>query len=157
MIYQGPWLLGYIADTAAADFTYGFFHFPRFPDGHPDSQRDVVAGIDALWVSASSAHHEKIGQLLSGFTDPATQMDYILKTRNISAMNGVEPPPDRAGDMIWQIADAMKQTGEVIPWWDISLLPPRVSETMMSHSQKLLIGETSPQDFAASLDTAAGR
>lgn len=157
MIYQGPWLLGHITDTAPKDFSYGFFHFPRFPDGNPDSQRDVVAGIDALWVSAKTVHPETVGAFLKGFTDASKQLDFVLATNSVSAMADIEPPRERVGDMVWQISAAMKQTGAVIPWWDVSLLPPKVSETMLNLSQKLLLGEISPEAFAAELDRVAGK
>jgi raffinose/stachyose/melibiose transport system substrate-binding protein len=157
MIFQGPWLLGYIQGTAPEDFAYDFFIFPSFPDEEPEFQGLVMAGIDALWVSSSSASPEAAAQFLNGFSEPATAADFAVKTQNFSVVKGITPPAGQEDDPLWQLAEVAASAPGYSPWWDASGLPAEVNAEMLAMSQGLFAQEITPEDFVARLDAAAGR
>jgi len=157
MIFQGPWLLGYITDTAPEDFDYGFFVFPSFPDEDPANQGLVMAGIDALWIAANSPNAEAAADFLNGFADPDRAVDFAVDTQNISVIKGIVPPAGTEDDVLWQLGEVAGAAPGYSPWWDASGLPPEVNDEMLAMSQGLFAGEISPEDFVARLDKAAGR
>ena len=157
MIWQGPWLLGYVPETAPEGFDYSFFIFPSFPDENPDYQGLIMAGVDALWISATSAHPEAAAEFLNGFADPEIAIDFAVKTQNVSVIKGVVPPAGQENEVIWQLGQVASQAPAYSPWWDISGLPPAVNDEMLNMSQGLFVGEISPQEFVDRLEAAAGR
>ena len=157
MIFQGPWLLGYIGDTAPEDFDYGFFVFPGFPEEDPDFQGLVMAGIDALWISKSSPNAAAAAKFLDGFSDPGRAADFAVKTQNISVVNGITPPAGSEDDVLWQLGEVAAAAPGYSPWWDASGLPPAVNDEMLAMSQPLFAGEITPDEFCRRLEKAAGR
>jgi raffinose/stachyose/melibiose transport system substrate-binding protein len=157
MIYQGTWMLGRILEQAPEDFEFGFFNFPSFSDGNPDSQSDVMAGMDAMWISANSENPEAAAEFLNGFADPERALEFIVKTQNIPAVNGITAPAGQEEEVLWKLTDLTSKATGVFPWWDISALPPAVNEEMMSMGQALLLGEITPEEFTQRMDAAAGR
>ena len=89
IIFQGPWMLGYIATDAPKDFDFGFFNFPSYADGPADSQQDVLGGFDALWVSANTKHPEAVATFLNSFADKDTAVSFQKDTQNISVIKEV--------------------------------------------------------------------
>lgn len=157
MIYQGTWMLGNITDQAPTDFEFDFFIFPSFTDGNPSSQGDIMAGIDAMWISTNTKYPEIAAEYLNGFADPERALEFVLNTQNIPAVKSVTAPAGQENDVLWRMANLISSASGVSPWWDISALPPAVNEEMISMGQGLLIGEISPEEFAKRLDIAAGR
>lgn len=155
MIYMGPWMVGTIASTAPEDFDYGVFAFPSFPDGDPDSQTDVMAGVDALWRSATSTAPEVADTFLASFADPATQQDFVLATQSIPAFTGVTVGDDPDAP-IARIAALSETAAHAFPWWD-NALAPEVANAMLTNSQAFLAGDMTPEAFGQAMDEAAGR
>jgi raffinose/stachyose/melibiose transport system substrate-binding protein len=111
IIFQGSRLLGHV-QSAPADFDYGFFIFPSFPDQDPKNQGMIMAGIDALWISAKSPDAEAAAEFLNGFRNPDTAIDFAINTQNVSAIKGVEPPEGQENETVRQLGDvASKATG----------------------------------------------
>ena len=54
-------------------FDYDLFDFPSISGGDPDAQTDMMAGLDALFVSSSTKNAEAVGQFLSGFSERFAQ------------------------------------------------------------------------------------
>jgi raffinose/stachyose/melibiose transport system substrate-binding protein len=156
MMFMGPWLIGLIADGAPKDFRYGFFKFPSFPDGDPSSQQDLMAGVDALWLSANSKSPEAAGAFLKGFTETATQVDFDIKSQSVSSVQGVAEKAGKPNDPIIKMTKLSEKAPQAFPWWDAAL-PPKIANAMLNNSQALLAGKMSPADFANAMDEAAGR
>lgn len=154
MIYMGPWMLGLIAADAPPDFDYGFFAFPSFADGDADSQTDVMAGVDALWMSSTSDAQDAAGAYLAGFTDPETQLGFSLDTQSVSAVAAVAERGE-GDDRILEMARLSEAAQHAFPWWD-NALAPEIANVMLGNSQALLAGDMSPQDFGQAMDEAAG-
>jgi len=152
IIYQGPWMLGRIAELAPEGFEYGTFSFPSFADGDPDSQTDFMAGIDALWISSTTEHPEAAAEFLSGFYEPENAVSYMFDTQNISPVAGVVEEAQAAGEdaPILALAEGISNAAHVFPWWDFAL-PKPISEDMLSMSQGLFIFEITPEEFAQRL------
>jgi raffinose/stachyose/melibiose transport system substrate-binding protein len=156
MIFQGPWLLGYV-QSAPEDFDYSFFIFPSFPEQDPKFQGLIMAGIDALWISAKSPHPEAAAEFLNGFSEPDVAVDFAIKTQNVSAIKGVKPPAGHENDTVWQLGEVASTATGFSPWWDIAGLPPAVNDEMLNMSQGLFAQEITPQEFVDRLEKAAGR
>lgn len=157
MIYMGPWIIAITEDSAGDDFDYGLFDFPSVPDGAADSQQDIMAGLDALFVSSSTDHPEAVGEFLSGFSEPATAQRFMIETHNISVVQGVQEQVVASGEgneKLLQLADLMAAAEHTYQWWDW-LLPPVVAEEMLNLSQPLSLGEVTPEEAAARLEQAA--
>ena len=152
MIFMGPWLVSTIK-TEEGPENWGFFNFPTFADGDADAQTDVMAGVDGQWIAKTSAHPDEAGEFLKGFIDPATALDFMIKTDSISSVNGIIP---QAGDQtpIVQVWEAATGAAHAYPWWDQALVP-KISDAMMSQSQALLDGGVTPEAFAQGMDDAA--
>lgn len=155
MIFQGPWMLGYIKDGMPADAQIGLFAFPKFPDGKPDAQTDVQGGADALWVSSNSKHPEAAVKFLNGFTDPKTALSFMNDTQNISVIKGVLEGAPSDG-LVPQMVGLVNQAAHVAPWWDATL-PAPVTEELLNNMQALFAREITPEAFVALLQAAAGR
>jgi raffinose/stachyose/melibiose transport system substrate-binding protein len=156
MIYMGPWMVGTIADTAPEDFDYGFFSFPSFSDGDPDSQDDIMAGVDALWMSSDTKSESDAGRFLQGFTTEKSQTSFVEESGSVSAVEGfAEQAPD-SDDPIIQMAKLSETAPHAFPWWDAAL-PPKTGNAMLNNSQALLAGKMSPEEFGKAMDEAAGR
>jgi raffinose/stachyose/melibiose transport system substrate-binding protein len=155
MIYMGPWMLGTIASEAPEDFEFGYFAFPSFSDGDPASQTDVMAGVDALWVSSSTAAPDAAGAFLAGFAEPEAQLDFSLDTQSVAATTSVAESATDDAEII-RMAKLAESATNAFPWWD-NALAPEVANVMLGNSQALLAGEMSPEAFGQAMDEAAGR
>jgi raffinose/stachyose/melibiose transport system substrate-binding protein len=80
MLYMGPWAIALTEEQAPPGFEYDLFDFPSFEGGASDSQRDMMAGIDALFVSASTKHPKEVGLFLSKFSAPDTARQFMIET-----------------------------------------------------------------------------
>jgi len=160
MTYMGPWMLARVQEAAAEGFEYGVFHFPSVTDGDPDSQTDIMAGVDAYFVAATTKHPDAVREFLAGFLEDETATSFMVDTKNISVVQGVvqrvASRNDPATRGVLSLAEELGRARHSYQWWDW-LLPPKVSEEMLSLSQSLSLGEVSPSDFAKRLDKAAGR
>jgi raffinose/stachyose/melibiose transport system substrate-binding protein len=153
MIYMGTWMTGNIANDAAEDFEYGIFHYPSFPDGDPDSQTDIMSGIDAAWISADCPHIDVAAEFLQGFYDPDNAMWFLEETGNIPSVAGVVEQAKTEGfdSPALLLAEASAGAAHAYAWWDW-LLPPAITEEMLSMSQGLFSGDISPQEFAERME-----
>jgi len=154
MIFMGPWMVGDIQSGAPKGFSYGFFNFPSVPGGNPASQKDIMAGVDALWISAKSSHKDVAGAFLKGFTQPKTQLAFDLQSQSISSVNGVAERATNKKNPIVQMTKLAESATHAFPWWD-SALPPKIANVMLNNSQALLAGKMSPQAFGKAMDKAA--
>lgn len=156
MIFMGPWMVGTIADSAPDDFEYGFFSFPSFSDGDPSSQDDIMAGVDALWISADTKHPSDVGAFLKGFTTKKAQVGFVEESGSVSAIQGVAEEAGDPDDPVVQMTKLSESAPQAFPWWDAAL-PPKVANAMLNNSQALLAGKISPEDFGKAMDEAASR
>lgn len=154
IIYQGPWLLPRISAEAPAEFRFGVFKFPSFRDGEPGSQQDVIAGFDALFVSARSQKSAAIATFLNSFADPDSALSFARETQSVSvirsALSAGMNPIDN------EIARLIASAPHISPWWD-NYLPNVVAEQATRTIQGLFDGSISPQAYLAGMDKAAGR
>jgi raffinose/stachyose/melibiose transport system substrate-binding protein len=156
MIFQGPWMLGYIATGAPEGFEYGFFNFPSFPEGPADSQQDVVGGFDAMFVSAKTAHPEAVAAFLNSFAEQKAAVSFMKDTQNISVIKDALAATSGSNDVIAQIASAVAKAPAITPWWD-NYMPPPVHEESTRLIQGLFDGTVTTADYLAAMDKAAGR
>ena len=156
IIFQGPWLLGRIAANAPSDFSFGVFNFPSVPGGAADSQRDVVGGFDALFVSSEGGKKaEAVAAFLNGFSDKDAALSFMNETRNIPVVKAALDvgPSDPA---LKTIASFAAQAPHITPWWD-NALPNGVAEEATRTIQGLFDGSVAPDAYLAGMDKAAGR
>jgi len=156
MIFQGPWMLGYIATDAPKDFQYGFFNFPTFEDGAADSQQDVVGGFDAMFVSANTKHPEAVAAFLNSFAEKDAAVSFMMETQNISVIKDALAATSSSNDIVAQLARAVAKTPAITPWWD-NFMPPTVVDESTRLIQGLFDGSVSPKDYLTKIDKAAGR
>lgn len=154
IIYQGPWMLGYIQDGAPEDFEFGIFSFPSFSDGNPDSQTDIQGGVDALWITSSSQNPEAAAEFLNGFAVPENAISFAVETQNISVIRSVEEQ-GLEGVLGTMVAET-NRAADIVPWWDVAL-PAPVAEASLNNIQALFAGEMTPQTYAEALEAAAAR
>lgn len=154
IIYQGPWLLPRIAADAPNDFSFGVFKFPSFADGEPSSQKDVLAGFDALFVNARTSKTAAIATFLNSFADPSTALSFMRETQNISVIKSAAGTAMSPIDS--QIVRLIASSPQVSPWWD-NYLPNVVAEQATRTIQGLFDGSVSPQAYLEGMDKAAGR
>jgi raffinose/stachyose/melibiose transport system substrate-binding protein len=157
MLYMGPWAISLTEEQAPAGFEYDVFDFPSFEGGASDSQHDMMAGIDALFVSASTKHPKEVGEFLSKFSAPDTARQFMIETDSISTIKGVLEDVIKSGKAnkkLTRVADFLSKTDHTYQWWDW-LLPPAPAEEMLNLSQPLAEGTVTPEDAAARLERAA--
>jgi raffinose/stachyose/melibiose transport system substrate-binding protein len=157
MIYMGPWIIAIAESNAAEGFRYDLFDFPSFSDGKPDSQTDMMAGLDALFVSKSTKSPEAVGKFLAGFSEPETASRFMIETNNMSTVKGIADEVIKSGkanEKLARLAGFLAGAGHTYQWWDW-LMPPKVAEEMLSISQPLSVGDISPEDAAQRLERAA--
>jgi raffinose/stachyose/melibiose transport system substrate-binding protein len=156
MIYMGPWIIS-IAKEQAKTLDYGLFDFPSIPAGKAEAQTDMMAGLDALFVSKSTKNAKAVGEFLSGFSKPETARWFMIETNNISTVKGVLEDVIKSGqasEKLASLAQLMANAGHTYQWWDW-LLPPVAAEAMLSVSQPLSTGNLTPEQAAAQLESAA--
>lgn len=157
MIYQGPWMIAIAEGDGPPDLDFGMFRFPRFENGNPTSQRDMMAGLDALFVSSSTSNVDAVGTFLSGFSDPEVAFRFMVETNNISPIRGVSQSVVESGEAnekLIALATMLADSEHTYQWWDW-LLPPAVAEAMLDMSQPLAIGQITPEEAAARMEEAA--
>lgn len=154
IIYQGPWLLPRIASDAPTDFRFGVFKFPSFADGEPSSQKDVLAGFDALFVNAKTPKTAAVAAFLNSFADPAIAQSFMRETQNVSVIRSAVTAGMNPIDN--EIARLISSAPHVSPWWD-NYLPNVVAEQATRTIQGLFDGSIAPQAYLAGMDKAAGR
>ncbi len=154
IIYQGPWLLPRIAADAPTNFSFGVFKFPSFRDGEPGSQKDVIAGFDALFVNAKTQKTAAIAAFLNSFADPGTAQSFLRETQNVSVIRSAVTAGMNPIDN--EIARLITSAPHVSPWWD-NYLPNVVAEQATRTIQGLFDGSIAPQAYLAAMDKAAGR
>ncbi len=152
MIYQGPWMMGYIVDEAPEDFEFGIFNFPSFKDGNPSSQNDIMAGVDALWITANSRHPEAAAKFLNGFAERENAISFMNETKNVSVIKGVTEYAD--DEVIKLMVAEASKAPHFMPWWDIHL-PAQISEAILNNIQALFAREITPEQFAQLVQAAA--
>jgi raffinose/stachyose/melibiose transport system substrate-binding protein len=156
MIYMGPWIIS-IAKEQSKALDYGLFDFPSIPAGNADAQTDMMAGLDALFVSQSTKNSNAVGEFLSAFSKPETARRFMIETNNISTVKGISDDVIKSGlasDKLASLAQLMAKAGHTYQWWDW-LLPPPAAEAMLSLSQPLSTGSLTPEKAAAQLESAA--
>jgi raffinose/stachyose/melibiose transport system substrate-binding protein len=156
MIFMGPWMVGTIAAEAPKDFEYGFFAFPSFSDGESGSQQDIMAGVDALWVSADSKDPDAAGAFLKGFTEKSEQVKFGVDSGSVSAYVGVADDATDTDSPNIMMGKLAAEAPHAFPWWDAAL-PQKIANEMLNNSQALLSGKMSPEEFGKAMDKAAGR
>jgi len=154
IIYQGPWLLPRIAADAPTNFSFGVFKFPSFRDGEPGSQKDVIAGFDALFVNAKTQKTAAIAAFLNSFADPSTALSFLRETQNVSVIRSAVTAGMNPIDN--EIARLIASAPRISPWWD-NYMPNVVAEQATRTIQGLFDGSISPQAYLAGMDKAAGR
>jgi len=157
MIYMGPWMIAIAEGNAPEGFDYDLFDFPSFSDGDPDSQTDMMAGLDALFVSSSTEHPEAVGEFLAGFSEPETARRFMIETNNMSTVKGILEDviaSGEANEKLARLAGFLSKAGHTYQWWDW-LLPPAVAEEMLNVSQPLSVGDITPEEAAARLEQTA--
>jgi raffinose/stachyose/melibiose transport system substrate-binding protein len=155
MIYMGLWLLGSLAD-APADFEYGFFDFPSFPDGAECCQDTTQGGVEGFWVPATSEHPAAVAEFFSRFFEDEVAADYSENSGYLSPIAGVVPENvDENSSMIFQVADFLRDGSDgLFSWYDHNM-PAAVNEAQFSNIQALFTGDLTPEEFAAQLEQAA--
>lgn len=157
MIYMGPWVISITEEQAPPGFEYDLFDFPSVEGGPPDSQGDVMAGIDALFVSNSSKNPKAAGEFLSGFSAPDIARRFMIETKSMSTIKGVLEDVIKSGEAnekVARLAEILAKAEHTYQWWDW-LLPPPPAEEMLNLSQPLGEGDVTPEDAAARLEKAA--
>jgi raffinose/stachyose/melibiose transport system substrate-binding protein len=157
MIYMGPWVISITEEQAPAGFEYDLFDFPSIEGGPPDSQGDVMAGIDALFVSSSSKNPKAAGEFLSGFSSPDIARRFMIETKSMSTIKGVLEDVIQSGEAnekVARLAEILAKAEHTYQWWDW-LLPPPPAEEMLNLSQPLGEGDVTPEEAAARLEQAA--
>ena len=160
MTYMGPWMLARVQERPPRGSSTESSTSRRCTDGDSDSQTDIMAGVDAYFVAATTKHPDAVREFLAGFLEDETATSFMVDTKNISVVQGVvqrvASRNDPATRGVLSLAEELGRARHSYQWWDW-LLPPKVSEEMLSLSQSLSLGEVSPADFAKRLDKAAGR
>jgi raffinose/stachyose/melibiose transport system substrate-binding protein len=157
MIYMGPWIIAITEGNAAEGFEYDLFDFPSVSDGNQNSQTDMMAGLDALFVSSSTKHPEAVGTFLAGFSQPDTARRFMIETNNMSTVKGILEDVVQSGDAnekLARLAEFLSKASHTYQWWDW-LLPPAVAEEMLNVSQPLSVGDITPEEAAARLERVA--
>jgi raffinose/stachyose/melibiose transport system substrate-binding protein len=157
MLYMGPWAISLTEEQAPAGFEYDLFDFPSIEGGAPESQRDMMAGIDALFVSKSTKHPKEVGEFLSRFSEPNTARQFMIETDSISTINGVLEDVIKSGtanQKLAKVADFLSKSEHTYQWWDWQL-PPAPAEEMLNLSQPLAEGTVTPEEAAARIERAA--
>ena len=157
MLYMGPWAISLTEEQAPQGFEYSLFDFPSIEGGSADAQTDMMAGIDALFVSASTKHPKEVGEFLSKFSDPETARQFMIETDSISTINGVLEDVIKSGkanEKLAKVASFLAKSGDTYQWWDWAL-PPAPAEEMLNLSQPLAEGTVTPEEAAARIERAA--
>jgi raffinose/stachyose/melibiose transport system substrate-binding protein len=157
MIYMGPWVISIVDGQAAPGFDYDLFDFPSFEGGAPDSQNDMMAGVDALFVSNSTKHPKEVGEFLSGFSAQDTARRFMIETDSMSTINGVLEDVIKSGKAhkkIARLAEYLAKADHTYQWWDWAL-PPAPAEEMLNLSQPLGELSVTPEEAAARIEKAA--
>ena len=157
MIYMGPWVISITKEQAPADFDYDLFDFPSVEGGAADSQSDMMAGIDALFVSGRTKHPKEVGQFLSGFSAQEAARRFMIETDSISTINGVLEEVIKSGkanEKLARLANSLSKAQHTYQWWDW-LLPPAPAEEMLNLSQPLGEGTVTPEEAAERIEKAA--
>jgi raffinose/stachyose/melibiose transport system substrate-binding protein len=157
MLYMGPWAISLTEEQAPQGFEYSLFDFPSIEGGAPDAQTDLMAGIDALFVSASTKHPKEVGEFLSKFSDAETARRFMIETDSISTIKGVLEDVIKSGkanEKLAKVANFLAKSGHTYQWWDWAL-PPAPAEEMLNLSQPLAEGTVTPEDAAARIEKAA--
>jgi raffinose/stachyose/melibiose transport system substrate-binding protein len=157
MLYMGPWAISITGEQAAPGFEYDLFDFPSFEGGAPDAQKDMMAGVDGLFVSSSTEHPKEVGELLSGFSKPDNARRFMIETDNLSTVAGVLEDVIESGEAnakITRLADFLTKAEHTYQWWDW-LLPPAPAEEMLDLSQRLAEISVTPEEAASRIEKAA--
>jgi raffinose/stachyose/melibiose transport system substrate-binding protein len=155
IIYQGPWLLARIATDATPDFKFGVFKFPSFKDGDPASQKDVIGGFDALFVSSKTTKAAAVAVFLNSFADPKTALSFMNETQNVSVIKSVMASGMSPG-VLSEIAQITAAAPHISPWWD-NYLSNSVADDATRTIQGLFDGSITPDAYLVGMDKAAGR
>jgi len=159
MMYYGPWVIKIIDENAPEGFEYGMFKFPSFPEGPPESQDDLEAGLDSYWVSSATEHPEAVAEFLKGLTELDTAMSFMRETGFTPTIRGLVEEAQKEGDIhpaTVQLLDYISEAQHLWPWWDW-VMPPAVSEELMNNSQPLGLGQITPEEFCERLEAKAER
>jgi raffinose/stachyose/melibiose transport system substrate-binding protein len=157
MIYMGPWVISITEEQVAPGFEYDVLDFPSVEGGAPDSQHDLMAGVDALFVSSSTKNPKEVGEFLSGFSAPDTARRFMIETDSMSTINGVLEEVIKSGKAnkkIARLADFLSKAEHTYQWWDW-LIPPAPAAEMLDLSQRLADVSVTPEEAAARIEKAA--
>jgi ABC-type glycerol-3-phosphate transport system substrate-binding protein len=157
MIYMGPWVISITEEQAPPGFEYALFDFPSVEGGAADSQHDMMAGVDALFVSSSTKHPKEVGEFLSGFSAPDNARRFMIETQSMSTVNGVLEDVIKSGtanEKITRLANLLARAEHTYQWWDW-LIPPAPAEEMLDLSQRLADLSVTPAEAAARIEKAA--
>lgn len=157
MIYMGPWVISIANEQAGANFDYDLFDFPSVEGGPADSQHDMMAGVDALFVAGTTKHPKEVGKFLSGFSAQDTARRFMIDTDSMSTIKGVLEDVIKSGKAnpkVARLAEYLAKAQHTYQWWDW-LLPPAPAEAMLNQSQPLAEGTVTPEDAAAQIEQAA--
>jgi len=157
MFYFGTWVIGTIKDNAPPGFEYGVFKFPSFPDGNPDSQRDIYSVLTAFAVSSTTKHPEAVAKFLQPLTTSYDVMlSYIKEASVIPAINGILEMAKTAGvdPVMLTVAQHFAEAKHGFGAWDW-VLPAPVAEEMLNMSQPLSMGTITPKEFCERLEAKA--
>jgi ABC-type glycerol-3-phosphate transport system substrate-binding protein len=156
MTYMGFWISPYLVDAEAAGFDYGFFDFPSFPDdGNPDSQGDVMGGVESMYLRAGYEHPEVAAEFLNAFLSPEAQASYLEAVQVIPPGVGTLPETvDENSTIAVRVAEFMGQQAEGSYSFVDYDIPTADYNAWLAGVQELFIGDIGPQEYWESVDEA---
>ncbi len=157
MYYYGPWVIGFIKNSAPPGFEFGMFKFPSFPDGNPDSQNDIQTGLDAWAVSSTTKHPEAVAKFLQSMTTIDYTLSFVKAVNVVPIIKGVHEKAKTAGvdPTVLTLMQYSEEAKNSYRHWDW-LLPAIVAEEILYASQLLSMEKITPKELVERLEAKGG-
>jgi raffinose/stachyose/melibiose transport system substrate-binding protein len=154
--FHGSWILGRVETDAPEDFELGVFNFPSFPDGHPDHQKDVLSGYQALFPSADTEHPEELATFFNGFFEEDVAVSFLEDTQLISGVQSALDTVKGEDTYLGQMVTLLVEAPNIAMIWDTAV-PTAVFEASKTNAPLLFGGEITAEEYVQLLDAAIDR
>lgn len=152
MYYMGAWATGNMTDDKSQDKdNFTFIAFPTLADGKGTATEFNGGGADGLMINSKTEHPAEAAAFLKFFGENMAREAYQAGNY-MPIWKGVEVDESKINYLMVDISNVTKDATNYILWWDTVMFGQDVT-TYQEALNKMLLGESTPEDFVATLQT----
>ena len=154
MTVSASWLVNEMAGKIPDDFELGTMNFPVFPDGVADPSA-IQTGSDCFFVfHTGHPERERVAiDFLRFLTSRARAVAFVRTLDSPVAVRGV--PLAVFSERMRPTALMIARAKEAFPFPNLMIQPPEIRQEIVDASNRLTMGQISPEAFGTRLENAA--